>query len=365
MDRLKKRKVSIFFRRNAYVVEYRDSFGKRVRKAFKEESDAQDEQIKIEARARGVMVVESEVSTQPMTIQDAIKRFKKTASRIGRTATNEAYYLTELYLFLRNECGLMWMSEVRAIHMDELRSKGQSSELANSTIKRKENTFRSFFRKSKSWGVIAKHPMTSLDQLKEDPSDIKTWTTDEIRNDVPKLKPWAQDAIVFLTESGARPVDAERLTYGDFLEEKRVVRLKSFKGKTVRQDFLPLTERALSLLKRLKDEARRKFRARDEDLIFLTAKGTPVNCQNLGQELRRAGVKNTLYGLRHTFADSLVDRNVHARDIQMLMRHAKFETTTRYTHRKPDALRGHVEDLSKARGLGEIFETGGRKVGHK
>jgi integrase len=81
---------------------------------------------------------------------------------------------------------------------------------------------------------------------------------------------------------------------------------------------------------------------RDEDLVFATRVGTPINPSNLRNRsfaplLKKAGLPwITFHDLRHTTASLLFSKNVHPKFVQELLGHASVAFTLDvYSHMLP------------------------------
>ena len=80
----------------------------------------------------------------------------------------------------------------------------------------------------------------------------------------------------------------------------------------------------------------------DSGFVFATAKGTPLDAQNVVNRhfkplLRRAGLPDIpWHDLRHTCLTLLLSRGVHPKFVQHLARHASIQLTLdRYSHWMP------------------------------
>lgn len=64
---------------------------------------------------------------------------------------------------------------------------------------------------------------------------------------------------------------------------------------------------------------------------------------NIGQAMRRAGIRGTPHALRHWYATTLLSDGADLRTVQELMRHSSVQTTQVYTQ-VPDSRRHHAVD---------------------
>ena len=78
----------------------------------------------------------------------------------------------------------------------------------------------------------------------------------------------------------------------------------------------------------------------DQDLVFCTSKGTPLNRHNIHRRsfkplLERAGLPRTFrfHDMRHTFATLMLTNNEHAKVVQEMLGHATISITLdTYSH---------------------------------
>src|SRR5579872_5245069 len=131
--------------------------------------------------------------------------------------------------------------------------------------------------------------------------------------------------------AGARVSEVASLNISDIDSGRNVVWIRGGKGHKDRQTLLP--PKLLELL-------RVYFRwRRPKDWLFPGQKsGQPISpeaifraCQKAA---KRAGISKPVHphSLRHAFATHLLEAGVNLRTIQILLGHAKLETTARYLH---------------------------------
>jgi len=137
--------------------------------------------------------------------------------------------------------------------------------------------------------------------------------------------------------SGLRISEAVALKAGDIDSARMLIRVRN--GKGAKDRYTVLSELVLKLLR---DYFQRE---RPTDFLFPgTKKGThirPSTIQQLCQEAAHlAGITKrvTPHTLRHSFATHLLENGVDTRIIQVLLGHARIDTTARYTAVTPCAL---------------------------
>jgi integrase len=96
---------------------------------------------------------------------------------------------------------------------------------------------------------------------------------------------------------------------------------------------------------------------RGEGLVFATAKGTPLEAQNIVNRhfkplLKRAGLPDVRWhDLRHTYATLLLTRGTHPTYVQKSLGHASVQLTLdRYSHWMPSMGRNTADGIDEALG---------------
>lgn len=390
---IRKRNVIIVFRRGKHVVDYRDSAGKRHRISFDTPKEAAAHKrevelafegfVSIDSKERPTVIVEPVAQPAPVaakksvTLKQAIKLYRDNTDGTQMKATKnvEKSHFETLFLYLVNEQKITDLGEIQLVHLDAFQNylvKGNEIRraLAASSVNRMFfGTYSPFFNKCVAWDLIAKSPMhgphgqKGLRRLPEAEPDIKPWNADQIKIAIGALEPHVSEAIYYQAETGCREVDLERCIWDHVDLERRRIKFTSYKGGKIRVAYLPMGDQLFDFLVAKRERARRRFMAKGSDHLFVNTKGNPLTTDYIGKAVARvrdqlddrghlmhptlAGL--TPYGIRHAFIDGLVTLGIHPRDIQLLARHAKFETTTRYTHRNNDHLRSVVNQSSASR----------------
>jgi len=126
-------------------------------------------------------------------------------------------------------------------------------------------------------------------------------------------------------------------------EEGKPGRLVFSEPKNASRRTVDLPQRALVALKRqLEEKLAVGGSYEDSGLVFATAKGTPLDAQNMVNRyfkplLRRAGLPDIRWhDLRHSCFTLLLSRGVHPKFVQHLAGHASIQLTLdRYSHWMP------------------------------
>jgi site-specific recombinase XerD len=144
--------------------------------------------------------------------------------------------------------------------------------------------------------------------------------------------------------AGPRVSEVARLKVADIDSSRNVIWIRGGKGRKDRQTLLP--PRLLELL-------RVYYRwKRPKEWLFPGEKpGQPITSKSIFLACKKAaedaGISKSIHphSLRHAFATHLLDAGVNLRCIQILLGHAKLETTARYLHVSDTAVRSTTSPL--------------------
>ena len=137
-----------------------------------------------------------------------------------------------------------------------------------------------------------------------------------------------------LYSTGIRRQEMCNLQIGDIQMDRGMVRVEQGKGHKDR--FVPVGERALKWIEKYLVESRVKLcPSINEQALFLSAWGQKLSASRIGTHLHailaEAGVKGSCHIFRHTFATLLLENGCDIRHIQVMLGHAKLDTTQIYT----------------------------------
>lgn len=141
-----------------------------------------------------------------------------------------------------------------------------------------------------------------------------------------------RDYTLFLTilDTGIRVKEALALEIEDINLESSIITVTAKKSKTRNVRFLPISKRVSRLLNEL-TKLSKKY---NSNHVFINEYGTQLQYLGIRSSMQRyskkAGVKCTLYMLRHTFATNAVKANMDIFSLQRIMGHVELSTTRKY-----------------------------------
>lgn len=142
--------------------------------------------------------------------------------------------------------------------------------------------------------------------------------------------PALRDVLVFLRATGCRPGEMARITAADFDAASRTVSLGSHKTDgTGRRRVIYLDDAAVSLLTRL-------AATRPAGVLFRTSRGAAWSKDSwtpaTWHAAKRAGVRATLYGYRHTYATRALALGIPDAVVAALLGHSVAMLHRHYAH---------------------------------
>lgn len=158
-------------------------------------------------------------------------------------------------------------------------------------------------------------------------------------------------ALELLYGAGLRASEVCAVRVVDLHLAEAALRVRRAKGGESRLLLLPAA--AVPHLRRYLVEGRARLREdgadRDDGRFLLSCRGHPLTpgvLQSLLRRVgRRVGVATHPHALRHALATHLVRAGVHVRAVQLLLGHARLDTTAVYLGVDPAELRAAVESL--------------------
>ena len=213
---------------------------------------------------------------------------------------------------------------------------------------------------------IILHPAKGIELPSLEQKPVKAFTLEEQARFFEVAKSYSYyEAFIFAVDTGVREGELLALTWDDIdlkngmlYVSKNLVAVKdriTGKQKLVVQDTpktsnairaIPLTTRALTLLKSLKLKRQSKT-----NIVFCTNRYTYIYPKNLRRAfqcvLKRAGIEQLgLHVLRHTFATRLFEKGANPKTVSTLLGHANVGITLDiYTHVEPEQMKEAIRLL--------------------
>lgn len=140
-----------------------------------------------------------------------------------------------------------------------------------------------------------------------------------------------------LYSTGLRRMEIASLRVADIDDERGLVFVSQ--GKWGKDRWVPISDRALTWVRRYREEVRPKtIRPPDDGTLFLTRNGMPFNeswlSTTISHHVRKArlGKSGSCHLFRHTMATLMLENGADIRFIQAMLGHADLKSTQIYTH---------------------------------
>lgn len=318
-----------------------------------------------ELKAQGMVFNTPAASIQREEIQTSLTSFYK--SKLDVVVDQKDMNSLKIEKINYNQFGVFIVDVRKKFFVDEIVLQDMEAfrgylknvrKVSNSTIVRKENSIVAYLNYCISHKYISDNPASGLRSLSVITPPRQTMRgTDYYQEMADGLVEWASELWECMGETMARNIELETSVIGDINFGTREIRLVSKKGCHIHERFVPLTERAVTILKKV--VAMRKLEGHGEltDLVFRNSKGNPVTsncfCDVVRETRRKLDIPEwvTAYINRHDGLKALRRANVHQSHIGEIGGHRKESTTRIYLANERQDLRNVIN----------IFEAGKNK----
>jgi integrase len=270
--------------------------------------------------------------------------------------------------------GLKSLDEIAPAMIQEFKEARLQAGRAGATVNRDLATLRRIFSIALKLDVVRGTPFAArrVEFCKESARERVLTFTEEL-NYLSKATQPLRDVATLIVETGLRHGEACSARCEDVHLFTATPFLHVLEGKTVNAvRDVPLTAKAVEVLKRRLAEARRVEREKkiEAHFLFPARVGTGHDWQRPMNELEPAHQKSLklsavkpfrLYDLRHTFASRAVEAGMDALTLKAVMGHADLKTTSRYVHPTFRHLAEAQAKVEQFRAVREIAEADAAK----
>ena len=209
------------------------------------------------------------------------------------------------------------------------RTKNKNSELFQGLSQNSKvsyfNKLRACINQAFEERIIPVNPLRGVQGFKQEETERMYLTMDEVEKlaETPCNFPYLKNAFLFSCLTGLRKSDIEKLTWGDVFKEGDRTRIIFRQKKTKGQEYLTLNAKAEEYL---------GTRGNNNEKVFSGFKYGSWVLLELKRWVLSAGItKNiTFHCARHTFAVSLLSKNVDIYTVSKLLGHRELATTQIY-----------------------------------
>lgn len=274
------------------------------------------------------------------TVSDLAKEYLKSHAKIKKTPKGykeDEYFLNEIILKKYGRLSVEKIStfDLQRIHVDLQKTPYKANKLRDLLSK--------MFNLAINWGWRSDNPVKGIEKYKE--YKRHRWLNDE---EVQRLWPILDayhnqnvaNVIRLLLLTGSRRNEVLHATWNQFDLEAGVWTKPAHTTKQRRMEHLPLSTRAIEILKGMKEESTTDF------LFPGKVPGKPLQeIKKAWHRLRtQAGLPDVrIHDLRHTHASHLVSSGLSLSIVGKLLGHTQASTTQRYAHLADAPLRQATE----------------------
>lgn len=209
------------------------------------------------------------------------------------------------------------------------RTKNKNSELFQGLSQNSKvsyfNKLRACINQAFEERIIPVNPLRGVQGFKQEETERMYLTMDEVEKlaETPCNFPYLKNAFLFSCLTGLRKSDIEKLTWGDVFKEGDRTRIIFRQKKTKGQEYLTINAKAEEYL---------GTRGKNNEKVFSGFKYGSWVLLELKRWVLSAGItKNiTFHCARHTFAVSLLSKNVDIYTVSKLLGHRELATTQIY-----------------------------------
>lgn len=209
------------------------------------------------------------------------------------------------------------------------RTKNRNSELFQGLSQNSKvsyfNKLRACINQAFEERIIPVNPLRGVQGFKQEETERMYLTMDEVEKlaETPCNFPYLKNAFLFSCLTGLRKSDIEKLTWGDVFKEGDRTRIIFRQKKTKGQEYLTINAKAEEYL---------GTRGENNEKVFSGFKYGSWVLLELKRWVLSAGItKNiTFHCARHTFAVSLLSKNVDIYTVSKLLGHRELATTQIY-----------------------------------
>ena len=349
--------ITIKKRGKSWVVGYRDpSSGRRPRKTFKTHAQAKAYKDKlVETWNRGLFDQLGADKPKERLLTDAILTFYQNRSAKTAYAKTAKRILKRFYRYMRLWHRVHLLDDLDMVMIETFQT-SRSRRVSNATVNREFDLIHALLNACVEWKWIEESPAAKLPRLSSHEPEREHWEPGVFRQIFDCLPQDQQDCLSFMGQTGCRNGEYIRLKFKDVARDYSSAQLTSFKGDgSARRRRVPLTLPVQQIIRRRHQVATANGVGGREDFVFATPKGEPFGRCSLAQAVRRARkvLKQehnidvgsvTPYGLRHTIATQMANKNVLA--AQKMLGHSQLRTTQNYVKFSQDVLNEALTDAA-------------------
>ncbi len=353
-----------------------DADGKQKRKAFygKTRQEVKDKMAYALNDLQKGTYIEPSKMTMEKWIDIWLYEYKKNEVK----KTTFANYVARIKNHIKPTLGRYRLSDLRPDIIQKAVNALNDKGLAPETVRGTYNVIHDCLKQAVRNGLISRNVASDIILPKVIASEAKCLTVEEQKRFIEVAKKeYLGELFIFDLGTGLRLGELLGLKWEDVDFNQQIIRIKrtlnvvkdfdNAESKWHKEFGTPKTRSSIrsiplmpDLVKMLKSVHTKQLETRlatgpayeNNDLVFCTALGRPLDPRNMGRSFKtiaeKAGIKNaSIHWLRHTFATRGLENGIELRVIQELLGHANISITASiYTHVLPDKKRDSIMKLT-------------------
>ena len=329
-----------------WIVDFKKGLSRR-RLFFTSRRDAEDFRREFLLRDSGCI----DPKLEQKSLGEAVDRYLKavTAVKAPRTQTFESTVFRNFQSYFSRNVSIHDFGLAEAQNYQAHLKKNQLGQSVN----RQFNTLKHFFKTLHEWHWIIENPCVNLKKLPETGQKAKrVFRVEELSLLFQAAKPWLRNILWFTLVFGTRRSQSCALRWDSVDLHGKFVHLEASEGfdpKDYEPNSIPMNSDMFEFLSELNIEARKRFKAKPNDHVFLDDLDNPILPDRLTHESHKL-LKSVLgleHGAVHIFRRTSVTlrhrQGVSLNDVKSIAGHSNVKTTALYLVSEPEHLREQLD----------------------
>ena len=347
--------MGVFFKNDAWWIDYRDHKGKRHRQKVGPKKKAEETLIRIRSKVLTGEFVDPEEEKrrekQNPLFRDYANEYLEW-SKANKARRSYERDITSIKVHLLGVFAGLRLEGITRKMVEDYKTRRKDRDGANvATVNRELCCLKSMLRKATEWGYVGENITAGIKQFRERPKTPRHLEKEEVARLLEECLPHIYAFVATAVYTGLRRSELLHLEWSDVDFKKRTITVRNkddWHTKNYENRTIPMNDALYEALR----EHPRHF---SSPYVFCNPdnEGKPLQDFRCSFETacKRAGLGHVVFhSLRHTFASHLVMSGVDLTTVQRLLGHKDIKTTMRYSHLAPDHLKGAVERLDFSSG---------------
>lgn len=314
----------------SYIIDYRDSEGKRHRELVKGPKTLAKEILHKKLTEAAEYKYFPERRNQKTTFKEAADRYWKLHASTSKGASKAKYVIDSLI----KKFGSQRLDQIKTTDIQACYNK-KLKETSPSTANRNFSVIRSIFNKAIAWDMFqGPNPCNKVSRKKENPARMRFLTKDEIKLLLDKAPSNIKAILACALMTGMRRGEILNLTWNDVDLKNGIIYIRDSKSGKPRE--IPMIPQLIEVFKGLRRCKGKIFKIKIECLR-----------KRYNKLLDMLGIKDfCFHTLRHSFASQFVMNGGDLTILKSILGHSTMDLTLRYAHLAPDHIKKEIQVIN-------------------